>query len=131
MKKIRIYFDFGCPYCYLAWEYMKELRKTNHWEEEWYSWEIHPDAAVKGVTYADLQIVFTEERRNILNTLGADVKVRPGDNNYVFNTHMALQFLESAKEQKKEFLWIDRVYKAYFEEGRNVADREVLCRSRH
>ena len=43
MSKIRVYFDFVCPYCYHAWGSLRKLQEQKDLCLEWYGWEIHPE----------------------------------------------------------------------------------------
>ena len=45
MSKIRIYFDFVCPYCYHAWGSLRKLQEQQDIRPEWYGWEINATTA--------------------------------------------------------------------------------------
>ena len=79
-----IIFDFSCPYCYLAWNYFKALKRSEPIEDEWFSWEIHPEVPKTGSPLqAVVQVADMEERRQRLNGLGEPVGVRPGEKLFI------------------------------------------------
>lgn len=126
-RPVKIIFDFSCPYCYLAWNYFKALKQTESLDDDWFSWEIHPEVPKNGSPLQDVvQVANLAERRQRLNDLGEPVGVRPGDKLFVPNTRLALCALEFAREQQKQHAWIDAVYQASFVAQKNISDREVL-----
>ena len=126
-RPVKIIFDFSCPYCYLAWNYFKALKQTESLDDDWFSWEIHPEVPKNGSPLQDVvQVANMAERRQRLNDLGEPVGVRPGDKLFVPNTRLALCALEFAREQQKQHAWIDAVYQTSFVAQKNISDREVL-----
>lgn len=122
-RHIRIYFDFGCPFCYNEWMFMKKIRPQIDVEEEYYSWEIHPQASLEGEI---ANFPNRDKMAKKLNELGAAVGVQPGNMDRVFNTRKALQILEEAMKQGLTLEYIDAVYHAYWEEAKNVGQDEVI-----
>lgn len=125
MRHIRVYFDFSCPYCYNEFFFLKEAKKKTSINVEYYSWEIHPEAAVEG---AVINYPGFAEGRKRLNELGEPLGLTPGNMDKVYNTKKALQLLEEAIAQGVEEAYVEAVFKAYFEEQVNVSDDEVLFR---
>ena len=124
---LRIFFDFSCPYCYLAWGYFKKLKASIPLADEWVTWEIHPDVPQGGLNIQDVVPgVDLITRRQKLNDLGEPVGIAPGNKEFVPNTRWALEIGEYAKENHKMLEWIDRVYHASFVEDKNIGDRRVL-----
>lgn len=124
---LRIFFDFSCPYCYVAWGFVKKLKERIPLADEWVSWEIHPDVPHEGLKIEDVVPgIDLITRRHKLNALGEPVGIAPGNKEFVPNTHWALEILEFARENNKMHEWIDRVYHASFVENRNIGDKAVL-----
>lgn len=127
MPSIKIIFDFCCPYCYLAWGFIRKLQHDFTFDVEWMSWEIHPELPPEGRALADLMLTADlEESGRRLNDLGAPVELTPGDNAFVPNTGLALQGLEFAREHGKDQAWVDAVYQSHFTERKNIGDMTVL-----
>ena len=127
MKTIRVFFDFTCPYCYLAWGYFKKMKESAVLDDDWVGWEIHPEVPQAGRPIQKvLNGVDMEARRLKLNTLGLPVGLAPGEKNFVPNTHSALCAAEFARAAGKLHAWIDAVYRASFVEKKNIGELEVL-----
>lgn len=127
MSSIKIVFDFCCPYCYLAWGFVRKLQQDFTFDVEWMGWEIHPELPLEGRALADLMpTVDLQESGRRLNDLGAPVELVPGNNTFVPNTRLALQGLEFAKEHGKDQAWVDAVYQSHFTEQKNIGDMAVL-----
>ena len=126
-KQLRIIFDFSCPYCYLAWGYFKTLKQTEPLNDDWFSWEIHPEVPKNGSPLQEVvQVADMAERKQRLNALGAPVGIAPGEKVFVPNTRLALCALEFAREQQKQHAWIDAVYQASFVDQKNISELAVL-----
>lgn len=124
---LRIFFDFSCPYCYVAWGFVKKLKASIPLDDEWVTWEIHPAAPREGLKIEDIVPgIDLLTRRETLNALGAPVGFFPGNSEFVPNTRWALEIGEYARENHKMLEWIDRVYHASFVEHKNIGDRQVL-----
>lgn len=124
---LRIFFDFSCPYCYVAWGFVKKLKESLPLADEWVTWEIHPDVPREGSKIQDVVPgIDMTTRRHKLNALGEPVGITPGTKEFVPNTRLALEIGELAKENNKMHEWIDKVYYASFVEGKNIGDKEVL-----
>ena len=124
---MRIFFDFSCPYCYLAWGYFKKIRENAKLNDDWVSWEIHPEVPKEGRNIQDiLQNVDMVERRKKLNALGEPVGLAPGEKTFAPNTRWVLSAVEFARENNKMHDWIDAVYHAGFVEQKDIGSMEVI-----
>ena len=124
---LRIFFDFSCPYCYVAWEFVKKLKESIPLADDWVTWEIHPDTPREGANIEDVVPgIDMITRRHKLNALGEPVGIAPGNKEFIPNTRWALEIAEFAKENHRMHEWIDRVYRASFVENRNIGDKTVL-----
>lgn len=126
-RKLRIYMDFACPFCYNEFKFMEKIKDQakDNWEIEYYGWELNPTIPEDGFLID--QEKFSETAKK-LNKLGESVGVRPGDIKYIFNTNKALQLLEEAKLQGEKIAhdFIAAVFYAYFEAKINIAKDEVI-----
>ena len=126
---VKVYFDFCCPYCYLAWGYMKKVKQELAVDDTWVGWEIHPQTPKEGTeVQVAMPSVNLADRLKKLNELGAPVGITPGYNTFRPNTRLALEALEYATEQGKMHTWIDAVYQATYVTGVNIGDQGVLLK---
>ncbi|KYZ75936.1 hypothetical protein AXX12_05700 [Anaerosporomusa subterranea] len=126
-KALQIVFDFSCPYCYITWNYIKKLRQKLTFEDEWLTWNIHPEVGPEGKDITEVVPNFDREsRREKLNGLGAPVGVAPGGMTFVPDTRLPLQAVEFAAAHGRARDWCDAVFAANFEQGRNIGDKAVL-----
>ena len=124
---LRIFFDFTCPYCYIAWSFVKKLKASIPLADEWVTWEIHPDVPQMGLKIQEVVPgIDLMTRRHKLNDLGEPVGITPGNKEFVPNTRWALEIVEFARENHKMHEWIDRVYHASFVEDKDIGDKGVL-----
>lgn len=126
-KSLQIVFDFSCPYCYITWNYIKKLRQSLAFEDEWLTWNIHPEVGAEGQDIAKVVPNFDRDsRREKLDRLGASVGVAPGNMTFVPDTRPALQAVEFATAHGRAREWCDAVFAAHFERDRNIGDKAVL-----
>ena len=50
---VRIFSDFTCPFCYIGSGIIEELKHEFDFQEEWVSYELHPETPKEGVLLAD------------------------------------------------------------------------------
>lgn len=123
MRKIRVYFDFICPYCYTAWAHFRQLRRDGiDLDIEWYGWEIHPDRRNDKPQHA----FFTPEQEKEFAALGHPSGVNAATLRYIAPSYDALRLLCAAQEQHLTQEWIDRVFKGVYQEGQAMSDHDVL-----
>ena len=124
---LRVVFDFSCPYCYIAWHYIRRLKQSLKFSDEWLTWNIHPEVGPEGM---DIRKVLTNfdpvARREKLNGLGFPVGVAPGDMTFVPDTRLALQAVEFAAVHGHWRAWCDSVFAANFEQKKDIGDKTVL-----
>jgi predicted DsbA family dithiol-disulfide isomerase len=126
-KALQIVFDFSCPYCYITWNYIKNLRQILEFEDEWLTWNIHPEVGPEGQDIAKVVPNFDREsRRERLNGLGDPVGVAPGGMTFVPDTRPALQAMEFAAVHGRARDWCDAVFSANFEQGKDIGNKTVL-----
>ncbi len=122
--KVTIYYDYICPFCYLGSERIIELSKEFDLDIKWKGLEIHPEFPSKGKkrsktlkskSYADTIYAMADED-------GIEIKL-PG---FATNSRLALEASEFAKTKDKFLDFHLALYKAYFVEGRNIGDVEII-----
>nr|WP_320147214.1 DsbA family protein [uncultured Anaeromusa sp.] len=120
-QSLRVVFDFACPYCYLLWGYVRELRRTAPVQVEWLPWEINPEMESEGRALQPGTPGVSQP-----DQLGASLGLVPSARTIVANTHQALAVLEFAKDAGKGDAWLDTLFPAYFAAGKDISQLPVL-----
>lgn len=131
MLNIKIFSDFACPFCYIALGILERLEKDGvEFDEEWHVYEMRPEMPLEG---EDFSLKATEEQKEkieklyeILTTLGNSYGLKFSNKYIRFNTKRAHLAAEYAKTQGKYNEFSRQIFKAYFEDGKNIADKEIL-----
>ncbi|WP_089750130.1 MULTISPECIES: DsbA family oxidoreductase [unclassified Candidatus Frackibacter] len=96
-------------------------------EEEWYGLEIHPETPLGG---EDITKKFDsksiERLYDRLNQRGKEYGIKFNQSKKLSNTHLALILSEYAKETGCFEAFHHRLFEAYFEDEKDIGDKEVL-----
>lgn len=122
--KLLFYYDYVCPFCFLATERIRGIAGEFGLEVEWTGIEIHPETPPEGRKRKK-----TERTARIAETLraaaeedGADVRL-PG---FLANSGLCLQAAEFAKEAGRFYEFHESCYEAYLRKGENIGVMETV-----
>jgi predicted DsbA family dithiol-disulfide isomerase len=122
---LEVFTDFVCPWCYLSTPRVKKLQQNFAIDVQWTYFPLHPETPLEGMTLKDL----FAGRNFDLGAAHARLKALMDAEGLVFNqrthTYNSRLAQELAKGFDRENLR-DALYKAYFEDARNIGDVEVL-----
>ena len=127
--KIIAYSDYVCPWCYIGFQRIEQLRHEFPVDVEWRPFELHPETPVTG---ADLTGRLGNRERvraytqNIIG-LAEDSGIPLRMPRVVANSHLALEAAEFAREHGGFDALHPALFRAYFEGARDIGDPEVLC----
>ena len=129
--KITVFSDYVCPFCYLGIETLRSVQPgVPAFTLEWKGFQIHPEYPAAGLPIEQRMAQFGRERyqaiwqniRSLASNIGLYMQPPP----LLTNSLMALEATEYAKDQGKECEFSRAVYRAYFQEGKNIGDIDVL-----
>jgi len=130
--KIPVAHDFICPWCWIGLFQAKRLEKDFGVEVEWLSYELFPDelewvvsAGSAPAPEGDPRKPKTPTRMDLAYAaegMDAPVSTRP----YHMRTHNAHEAVEYAKTEGVANQLVEKLYRAYWEEGQNINEPEVL-----
>lgn len=136
---IEIWSDVMCPFCYLGkrrfTDALARYAKRHEIEVIWRSFQLNPslqtDPSITVNQYLAREKGIDVQRAKQMNDHLTLVGQREGltydfDRVVVANTFDAHRLTHLAREQAKEDAAVDRLFAAYFTEGKNVDDRAVL-----
>lgn len=137
--KVEVWSDVACPFCYVGKRRFAEaLAAFPHRDEVevvWKSFQLNPglrtDTATSLLDYLVREKGIPRERAAMMNArvgeMGAEVGISFDFEHAVpANTFQAHRLLQFAARQGLGDAAMERVFRAYFTEGRNVDDRETL-----
>ena len=116
--KAVFYYDYVCPFCFLATGRILGLAEEFSLEIEWKGIEIHPEHPPGGKKRKKTERTVRTARTlaEVAREDGSDVRL-PG---FLANSRLCLEGAEFAKEKDRFREFHDACYRAYFREGRNI-----------
>jgi len=124
--KIIAYSDNICPFCYVGAKRIEKLKQEVDFDIEWRAFEIHPDTPKEGIAISDYFRNYNmDAAKKHLERFGRDVGMKM-NNDTLANSHLSLKANEFAKKHNKQDEFHMAIFKAYFEEARNIGRIEVL-----
>lgn len=122
--KILLYYDYICPFCFLATERVLGLAEEFGLEAEWLGVEIHPEYPAEGKRRRKTERTVRVSRtlENVAAEAGVEIKL-PG---FVTNSRLCLEGAEFAKEKNRFMEFHKACYAAYFGEGKNIGLLETV-----
>ncbi|WP_375346465.1 DsbA family protein [Priestia megaterium] len=123
---IEFYFDFVCPLCFLATKPLREVLKEQKAEIEWKPFELCPEPAQQMEQIEDfLERPWNQSIAPLAQQL--HVEINMPESPPVPRTHLAHEGFHFAKKHGQEIAYVDAVFKAYWEEEKDISQIEVLA----
>ncbi len=126
--KVTVYSDYICPFCFIGKERVDQLEREFEIDVEWKGFEIHPETPAGGSDLASLgfdEATATAMLSRVLELSDeAGLKLNPPSR--ISNSRLALQIAEFAKEKGKFKEYHDAVFRAYWQQGKDIGHREQL-----
>lgn len=123
---IEFYFDFVCPLCFLATKPLREVIKEQKAEIEWKPFELCPEPAEQMEQIEDfLERPWNQSIAPLAQQL--HVEINMPDMPPVPRTHLAHEGFHFAKKHGQEIAYVDAVFKAYWEDEKDISQIEVLA----
>ncbi len=138
MIKIDILSDPICPWCYIGkarLEKALEAERDHPFAIEWHPFQLNPDMPAQGMDRREYLETKFGGRENALRVYGEiDKHAREEGLDIDFaaiqrtpNTINAHRLIHWAGIEGKQNAIVDALFKAYFREGRDIGNTEVLC----
>lgn len=140
--KITIWSDFVCPFCYIGVTHLEKALKDykDKVEIEYKSFQLEPGAKYEpNKTYQEVMMERKGLSKNDVDGMfhHVDMMAKKAGLHYDFenmkltDTFLAHRLFQYAKEENKGYAYFDRLYKAFFEEGILISDKEALKKIAH
>lgn len=130
MTNVKIFSDFGCPFCYITIGIVNRLRSEGlEFDVEWIPYEIHPDTPIEGESLYTM----TDENqaRKMLIMLKRIAKpyeevIYSDTMDTIFNTRRTLLAGEYAKTVGKYEEFALETFQSAFLHNLNIGDKAVI-----
>jgi predicted DsbA family dithiol-disulfide isomerase len=121
--QLEVFTDFVCPWCYLATPRVEKLRQNYDIEVQWVYFPLHPETPAEGLLLKDLfagRGFDLEAAHARLKSLMDAEGLRFNARTYTYNSRLAQELAKGFDSVR------DLLYRAYFEDSKNIGDVEVL-----
>ncbi len=127
--RIVAYSDYVCPWCYIGFRRIEQLQRAFGVHVEWRPFELHPETPKTGARLDGRMGGFARARAYAENIVGiaTDSGIDMRMPAVISNSHRALEAAEFARESGGFEAMHSGLFAAYFEEGRDIGDPDVLC----
>ena len=126
---IVVYSDYVCPWCYIGHQRIERLRAEFDIDVEWRPFELHPETPLTGARL-DGRLGGEERARayrdNIIALAHASGLAMHMPR-VVANSHRALEASDFARDHGGFEAYHRALFRAYFEDARDIGDPEMLC----
>ncbi len=126
--KVIAYSDYICPFCYIGYHRIEQLKKEYNLDVEWRPFEIHPETPKGGALTEDLPFP-----KGYLEMAFANVKRLADEDGLTLkfadklpNSRLALYISEFARKKGKFEEFHKLVLEAYWLEGKDIGDKSFL-----
>ncbi len=128
--RISVFSDYICPFCYIGSRRLLHLRQEYNLKINWCGLEIHPQTPTSGMPIEKLGYAPQRwsQMMQALTQMAQEEHIEMGAHRFTTNSRSALLLSEAAKQFGQETFYAlhERLFHAYFTEGRNIGDTEVL-----
>ena len=133
--EIDVYSDFVCPWCFIGWRRLQAaLESFGHIDvvTRHHPYLLYPDVSAEGI---DLRASLSQRYRQSPERLFGPVEAAGREAGIpldfskvarVYSTVDAHTLARHAQDKRTASAFAERIFAAYFLEGRNLADRRVL-----
>lgn len=126
---LEVFSDYVCPWCYLGDNRVKKLRQQFDIDIKLVHFPLHPDTPAEGRLLRDMfgcgQAEIDAKNVRMHGLMAAD-GLPYKDRSHTYNSRLAQEIGTWAETQPGGSAIHDKFYEAYFVEGRNIGDVEVI-----
>ena len=126
---LEIFTDYVRPWCYLSTGRIEKLKRNYDIEVKWVHFPLHPETPAEGVS---LDVMFkgreadAEARQTRMQGLMEAEGLPYGQRTHTYNSRLAQELGKWADTQPGGEAIHDLLYRAYFVDGLNIGDVDVL-----
>lgn len=106
---------------------MAEFERAFEVDVTWWPYELHPETPKEGRDISDMVSRRGRDYADHLKQYAAEAGITLASNRHLSNSHRSLELAEFARDRGKFREVHEALFRAYFEEGRDIGDVEALC----
>ncbi|HEX4997746.1 MAG TPA: DsbA family oxidoreductase [Terriglobia bacterium] len=121
--KLEVFTDLVCPWCYLSTPRVDRLERHFEIDVEWVFFPLHPETPPEGLALKDLfagRTVDLEAAHARLKAMMESEGLQFNERRYTYNSRLAQELAKAFPQLR------GRLYRAYFEEAKNIANPDIL-----
>lgn len=123
---VRVWSDYICPFCYVATERAAWLEQRYGAQVEWLPFDLHPEYPPEGISIEELRAKYPAGLHDQVDRMIDEAGLPRGERTHVPNSRAALHLTEFARDAGLHEALHARLMSAYWAEGKNIGDTEVL-----
>ncbi|HXH22260.1 MAG TPA: DsbA family oxidoreductase [Dehalococcoidia bacterium] len=126
--EVTVVSDYVCPWCFIGLTRIEQLERDYDVTVEWVPYELRPGTPPQGIPFERLRgrPPYTDDYLLNLSVLADKAGIAMAERQFVPNSLPSLKAAEWAREAGVFPLLHRALFQAYFEEGRDIGDLEVL-----
>ena len=126
--KVTVFSDYICPFCYIGFYRVEQLRKNYDLEVEWRPFEIHPETPKEGTDLNNLPYPkeYLDMMKANIKKLADDVGISLKLSDKLSNSRLALYLSEFARKNGKFDDFHKLVFDSYWKDGKDIGDQALL-----
>jgi predicted DsbA family dithiol-disulfide isomerase len=125
--KVTVISDYVCPWCYIGSRRVEQFAQEFDVDVTWWPFELHPETPREGRDISAMVDRRGSAYRQHLRDYAAEAGITLASNRRLANSHRALELAEFARDRGAFQPVHDALFRACFEEGRDIGDASVLA----
>src|SRR5262245_45688980 len=121
---LEVFTDFVCPWCYLSTPRVERIRQNFDVDVQWVYFPLHPDTPKEGLLLTDLfagrNFDLNAAHARLKSLMDAEGLRFSQQRTHTYNSRLAQELAKAFDAVR------DPLYRAYFEESKNIGNVEVL-----
>ena len=126
MQDLKVFSDYICPFCFIGKRRAERLAEELPIRPVWMPFEIHPEVPPEGIPLERFMPEMIANLNTRVRELADEIDLDMQMPTMLSNSHFALIGGEFAREAGQLSHYHEAVFGAYFQEGKDIGDIEVL-----
>ena len=129
MPELEIYSDFNCTWCYFDRPSIKRLEREYDVKIRYRAFPLHPDIPKNGIPIQELfghNVPLMSDKMHQLEKIAASLGLPLARRSTISDSRLSQELAKWVETKGRLREYQDAIYKAYFSDGLNIADKSTL-----